>query len=178
MSDLPPLEEFRAYLTVLARAQVGPRLRRRMSISDVVQNTLLEAHKGEERFRGETSAQRGAWLREILARQIANADRHHRREKRDVERERSIEKSWMRLEHCLADGQSTPSAKIIREERMQRTIESLATLPEEEQEAILLRYCGELSVDDIANELEVDRSTVARRVRRGLTTLQERLTED
>ena len=75
------LNEFRNYLTVLARAQMGGVVKRKMNVSDIVQNTLLEAHKAADDFRGTTGEQQAAWLRKILARQIILANRHFHFEK-------------------------------------------------------------------------------------------------
>ena len=49
MSDpQPALEAFRAYLSMLARARVDPRLQGKLDMSGVVQQTLLEAHRSLE----------------------------------------------------------------------------------------------------------------------------------
>jgi hypothetical protein len=37
------LEEYRAYLETLTYIQIDPRLRSEFSLSDIIQNTLLEA---------------------------------------------------------------------------------------------------------------------------------------
>ena len=77
---LPPdWERDRAYLLLLGNAQLDPRLRAKLGASDVVQETLLEAHRDAATFRGTTAAQRYAWLRQILARNLANASRDHTR---------------------------------------------------------------------------------------------------
>lgn len=175
------IEDFRDYLTVLARAQLGPRLRRKLSVSDVVQNTFLEAHRARDRFRGSTPRQQAAWLRQILAAQIAQAHRHFNFAKRDAEREvsleASLEKSWMRLDQCLAGDQTSPSQAVAREERLLRMTQALKDLPEEEQDTILLRFCAALSIDAIAAEADVSPRTVARRLRSGLTALRRALNQ-
>jgi RNA polymerase sigma factor (sigma-70 family) len=55
--------------------------------------------------------------------------------------------------------------------------EAIASLPEDEQEALLLRYCEEWTLDAIGNHLEVSRNTIARLLRRGLITLRSKLQE-
>jgi RNA polymerase sigma-70 factor (ECF subfamily) len=63
------LDRFRSYLLLLAQARLDPRLKGKLDASDVVQQTLLEAHQGLGQFRGRTAEQRAAWLRQILATQ-------------------------------------------------------------------------------------------------------------
>jgi len=92
--DDPPctLERFRSYLHLLARLQLQGRPPARLDPSDVVQQTLLEAHRQRGQFRGQTDVERAAWLRQILAHNLADAARRLHRDKRDVRRERSLEK--------------------------------------------------------------------------------------
>ena len=52
----------------------------RIDPSDLVQQTLLKAHEKRDQFRGKTDAERAAWLRAILADQIADALRRFGRQ--------------------------------------------------------------------------------------------------
>src|SRR5262249_42221775 len=70
-------ELYREYLTLLASVQLGQRLRGKVDAADVVQETFLEAHRDFAQFRGATEAELTAWLRQVLARNLANLLRHY-----------------------------------------------------------------------------------------------------
>ena len=61
------IERYRQYLVMLADRQLDSRLRGKLDASDVVQQTLLEAHQNQEQFRGTYEGELVAWLRKILA---------------------------------------------------------------------------------------------------------------
>ena len=138
------LERFRSYLLLLARVRLDPLVRAKVGASDVVQQTLLEAHRDRAQCRGQTVGEQAAWLRQILARNLAHAIRDHGRDRRDVGRERSLEAaleaSSIRLEGWLAAEQSSPSQQADRNEQLLRLAHVLAGLPEAQREAIVLHY--------------------------------------
>ena len=85
------LELYRNYLTLLARLQLGQRLRSKADSSDVVQDAFLAAHRDFADFRGTTEAELAAWLRRILATSLAGmARRYARTQRRDVRLERAL----------------------------------------------------------------------------------------
>src|SRR5579863_444265 len=86
-----PFEDFRSYLTLLARAGLGKYLQAKIDPSDVVQQTLLEAHQAAAQVRAQSAAGRAAWLRQILTRNLASLARDYGRDKRAVSREQSLE---------------------------------------------------------------------------------------
>jgi DNA-directed RNA polymerase specialized sigma24 family protein len=61
------LEAYRNYLHLLADLQLNPLAHRALDASDIVQQTLLDAHQARARFHGNDSSQLAAWLRRILA---------------------------------------------------------------------------------------------------------------
>jgi RNA polymerase sigma-70 factor (ECF subfamily) len=181
--DMPrgDLDRFRSYLLLLARVRLDPRLRGKLDASDVVQQTLLEAHQGLARFRGRDVAEQAAWLRQILARNLANAARDLGRAKRDVRRERSFEaaldESSARLEGWLAANQSSPSQQAQRHERAVHLAEALETLPEAQREAVVLRHWHGWSLTDIGRQLECTTAAVTGLLHRGLKNLRKQLHE-
>lgn len=166
----------REYLRMLARVGLDPRLRAKLDESDVVQQTLLEAHRDWDRFRGGGEGERYAWLRQILARNLSNLLRDFTREKRDVSRE-AVDSSANRLANWLAVDQTPPAAAIQREEETARIATALAALPEQQREAVILRYRHDWSVLAIAGQLRTTSDAVTGLLYRGLKALREHLRE-
>lgn len=176
------LEGYRKYLLVLARGQLAPGLQGKLDASDVVQQTMLEAYRQQGQLRGRSEGERMAWLRQILAHNLADALRRFRRAKRDVAREhsieRAIEQSSARLEAWLAAEQTSPSQRAIRRERTLRLVEALETLPEAQRQAVELHYWQGWSLAKIAGHLGRSAPAVAGLLQRGLQKLRQHLREE
>jgi RNA polymerase sigma-70 factor (ECF subfamily) len=175
------LERFRSYLLLLARRQLRGGASARNDASDLVQQTLLEAHRQGEQFRGSTDAERAAWLRQILAHNLADADRALHRDKRDVNRERSLEaalsNSSADLARFLAADQSSPSQQVNRQEEAIRLADALAQLPEAQREALVLQNWHGLTIAQIGERLDRTPVAIAGLLKRGLQRLRELLSE-
>ena len=173
------LERFRSYLLLLARARLDPMVRGKVGASDVVQQTLLEAHRDLAQFRGRTVAEQAAWLRQVLARNLANIVRDLRRDKRDVAREQplqvALDESAARLEAWLVAEQSSPSQQAEQHERAIRLAEALAMLPEKQREAIVLRHWQDCSLAETGERLGCTTAAVTGLLHRGLRTLRKQL---
>jgi RNA polymerase sigma-70 factor (ECF subfamily) len=170
------LEQFRSYLLLLARLQLDPRPRNRIDPSDIVQQTLLEAHAHLDQFHGDDSAL-AAWLRQALANNLRDAWRARHRERRDVRREQSleaaVEQASVRLEGMLADPQSSPSQRAVRNEELQRLADALLQLPEPQREAIVLHHLQGCTLAETARHLGRTDAAVAGLLHRGLKKLRE-----
>jgi RNA polymerase sigma-70 factor (ECF subfamily) len=175
------LERYRAYLRLLARLQLDRRLQGKLDASDVVQQTLLQAYRALDQFHGSTEPELMSWLRQILARTLSHLHRDHKRARRDLARERSLEgnltASSARLENWLAAQQSTPSQKAVRGEELLRLAEALHTLPEAQREALVLHFWQGQSLAEVATHLGRTTAAVAGLLHRGLVQLRSRLQE-
>ena len=171
------LEQFRAYLRLLARLNLHPSLRSKLDPSDVVQQTLLQAHQALRDYAGRTDAELAGWLRQALARNLAHALRDFRRERRDVTRERSLEAaldaSSRNLELWLAaDSQTSPSAQAQFNEQALQLAEALEKLPPAQREALILQHWQGWTLAEIGRHMHRSPAAVAGLVKRGLRQLR------
>src|SRR5271170_4179196 len=72
------LERFAPWLRLMARLQTGAVGQGKFDPSDIAQQTLLEAGRGLPGFLGNTEPELLAWLRQILAHQLAHEVRRYR----------------------------------------------------------------------------------------------------
>jgi RNA polymerase sigma-70 factor, ECF subfamily len=179
--NLCPLEWYRDYLRLLARSQLGPRLQAKLDPSDIVQQTILQAHESIGQFRGTTEAEKLAWLRTILANVFAAALRRFGTKARSVGRERSLagdlELSASRLEGLLAD-QTSPSQRAVRCEELLRLAAALAGLPDDQRQVVELHHLRCLPVAEVAERMGRTKPAVVGLLFRGLKKLRELLREN
>jgi RNA polymerase sigma-70 factor (ECF subfamily) len=176
------LEQFRAYLRLLARLNLHPALQGKLDPSDVVQQTLLQAHQSLHNFKGRSDAEVAGWLRQALARNLSHAVRDFGRARRDVARERSldaaIDASSAHLEQWLADSdQTSPSEQAVFHEQVLKLAEALEKLPEAQREALMLHHWQGWSLAEIAEQMQRTPAAVAGLLKRGLQQLRSLLRE-
>jgi RNA polymerase sigma-70 factor (ECF subfamily) len=180
VADLQPtgadLDGYRNYLRFLARAHLDERVQARVDASDIVQETLLEAHRSLPEFRGEREAELAGWLRRILARRIAHAVRDHTRQRRDVRLERSLEASLnassARLEQFLVSESPSPSEGAAANERVRQLAEAMESLTAEQREAIIEHYFHGRTVAQVAEAMNRSEAAVGGLLHRGMQALK------
>jgi RNA polymerase sigma-70 factor (ECF subfamily) len=169
MPDLP-LERFRAYLLVLAGAQLPAPLRAVADAAGVVEETLREARRHAGEFRGTTGGAWAAWLRGLLARQLAQAAAGWNRAAAQPPEEEALAASAARLEAWLAAG-------ARRTDDLLALTAAVAGLPADQREAVELRYLRGLPLKEVAARVRRPPAAVAGLLHRGLTRLHALLTE-
>jgi RNA polymerase sigma-70 factor (ECF subfamily) len=173
------LERYRNYLLVLARFHHSPRLRGKLDPSDIVQSALLHAHAHQDQFRGDNGAEFLAWLRAILANELAEAVRRFSRQRRDVKLEQSLHQavddaanrvaSWL-----VAEG-SSPSHQAVRREELLAMADALAELPSDQRRAVEVHHLQGFSLAETAAQLGRSREAAAGLLYRGVRSLRARL---
>jgi RNA polymerase sigma-70 factor (ECF subfamily) len=170
------LERYRSYLDLLARQQVDQWLQAKLDISAIVQETLLEAHQAMKSVQHRSETEKAAWLRRILANNLADQLRKLATAKRDVRRERSLERaleqSSLRVGSLLAAEQSSPSQQVQRHEDALRLADALAKLPDAQREALVLQHWHGWTLAQIAQHMGRSHAVVAGLIKWGLRQLR------
>jgi len=173
---------YRSYLRLLAATGLDQRLRAKLDPSDIVQQTLMQAHRATESFRGNSEGERVAWLKQILTRNLLHAVRDFHREKRDITRELSLQDSlhasWARVEYALADKEVSPSDRLRKDEERLQMCDAVADLPESQRLAVELHHFLGWTISQIAEEMNRSPTAVAGLLKRGLRTLRSNVKRD
>jgi RNA polymerase sigma-70 factor (ECF subfamily) len=173
------LEQFRAYLGCLVHMRLDPRLRGKFGVSDVIQQTLIEAYQALAQVRQLDAEGQKRWLRTALAHNLLEEVAKFRTQARDVGRERplqqAVEESSCRLQDWLTCEETSPSQKVERQEYEHRVAEALARLPEPQREAVVLQHWHGWTLAQIAKHLGRTPGAVAGLIHRGLEKLGQSL---
>jgi RNA polymerase sigma-70 factor (ECF subfamily) len=152
------LEAYRNYLRLLARTGIDTSLQGKADPSDLVQETLLKAHQHFDQFRGRSESELIAWLRQILANNLADlARRYYETGARQVGREQSLEQALLAssaaMGRLLAGEGGSPSASAERREMAVVLADALAELGDDHREVLVLRSLQERDWDEVARRL-------------------------
>jgi RNA polymerase sigma-70 factor (ECF subfamily) len=146
------LEDCRWYLLAIAERQLEPELRAKGGASDLVQETFLEAQRDFAQFRGASSDELRAWLRQVLNHNLGAFSRRFRTtSKRTVAREVGLRRGGDSggLDDEPAGSILTPSGVAIEHERAMALRRALERLPDEYRQVVVLRFEEERSFQEI-----------------------------
>src|SRR5262245_15510060 len=152
------LDRYRNYLTLLARLQISRRLQSKVDPADLVQDTFLKAHRHFAQFRGSSEGELTAWLRQILALNLANLVRSfYGTQSRDIRLEQALvddlDQSSRAWDLGLMAPQSSPSQRAARREEAVLLADALGRLPPDYSEVIVLRHLEGLTFPEVARRM-------------------------
>ena len=148
---------------MVVRTGLGPRLRERVEMSDVVQEVLVEVVRQFPQFTGQNEAALVGWLRRLVGQKLADLGRYHSRAKRagrrrpcrltarlrsSGRRSRSGRGERPDRRHARAS-QTSPSQAASRREQIVLLADALAALPEAEADVVWLYAAESLSFEAI-----------------------------
>jgi RNA polymerase sigma-70 factor (ECF subfamily) len=179
-------EQNRDALQRMVAFRIDPRLRGRVSASDVVQGAYLEAAKRLAHFGERAELSPALWLRWVVSQHLIDLHRRQLARKRGgTEAVLSLDRgaSWAAassaaLAELLAAREASPSAILGGEERCAQLARALAALAPLDREILALRHFEELGNDEVAALLGLERSAASKRYVRALGRLRTALAGD
>lgn len=156
---------------------LDPMVARRISESDLVQETWLAAVRKLSKQSIEPGIALFPWLREIAFERVIDAHRMHRgTAKRNVYREQHLianDASISLLLDLVPQAQSTPSQAAIRSEEADRVRDTLDHLSSKAREMIVLRFIERHDMRRCAEILGLSVEAAKSRQRRALASFAE-----
>ncbi|MDO4568997.1 MAG: sigma-70 family RNA polymerase sigma factor [Planctomycetia bacterium] len=168
-------------LTILAARNLPPILRRRFSVEDVVQETLMAACARIDFFENCPEVPVYIKLRTILFQTIADYERKNLQcQKRDAFKEQNLETNQTSAEaqwERFADSITSPLSRLAREDRHEMLRNILDSLPENDRQILTLRHFDDMSNRECAEALGIEPKAASIRYVRALQRLKEKLIE-
>jgi RNA polymerase sigma-70 factor (ECF subfamily) len=172
---------YRARLRRMVEVRLDPRLKGRVSPSDVLQEAYIDAVKRLRHFFDKPDESFFGWLRLVVGQRIADVHREHLgAAKRDAAQEVSIFRgvpaaSSTCLAGLLVGDVSSPSQAAQRAETLAAVEAALNALDPIDREVLALRHFEELSNNEVADALGIQRAAASKRYVRALARLRESL---
>jgi RNA polymerase sigma-70 factor (ECF subfamily) len=186
--DAEALSSLLAELTpVLVRRieqRLDPAQRQRFEPLDIVQDALLEATQRFPEWCAQDSYPFQVWLRLLAAQALARAlRRHHGAQMRSAAREQAFEADVgsgassfaARSARQLMASQTSPTQAARRSELRERVLAALEELDELDREVLAMRTFEQLTNDEVASELGLDKSASSKRFTRALQRIRPAL---
>jgi RNA polymerase sigma-70 factor (ECF subfamily) len=175
-------ELFDRYQEKLARMialRMDGRILGKVDREDVLQEAFLEAARRIQDYLDQPLVPLFVWLRQITCQVLINIQRRYLGAKmRDVKLEVPLDRaasagaSSALLVAQLADSLTTPSQFAVRAETASQLRAALENLDQADREVLLLRHLEELSNNEVAQVLGIDKYAASKRYLRALQRLR------
>ena len=174
------MDRHRNSLRQLVRMRLDQQIQRRVDVSDVVQDVLVEANRRLQKFLDNPVMPFHLWLRQIARDRIIDAHRRHRvSSRRSVDREQRLsvpqgyDQSSMNIASMLGDDRLTPAAAALQKEIAMRIEQAITKLDEKDSEIVIMRHYELLTNQEIAQALDLSEPAASMRYLRAVRRLKD-----
>jgi len=179
------MDRHRQSLRQLVRMRLDQKIQRRVDVSDVVQDVLVEANRRLQTYLVSPVMPFHLWLRQIAKDRIIDAHRRHRASaRRSVDREQAVvaprgyDQSSIQLLGMLGDQRLTPAAAALQSEMARKVEQAITKLDERDCEIIVMRHYEHLTNQEIAQALDLTEPAASMRYLRAVRRLKGVLQDD
>jgi RNA polymerase sigma-70 factor (ECF subfamily) len=174
------LDRHRDSLRHLIRMRLDRQIQRRVDVSDVVQDVLVEASRRLGDYLANPQMPFHLWVRHIARDRIIDAHRRHRGSaKRSVDREQAMavpggmDQSSIILVRELMDQARSPASQVMDQELAGLVESAITELDEMDAEVIIMRHYEQLTNQEIAQALGLSEPAASMRYLRAVKRLRE-----
>ncbi|HUT87904.1 MAG TPA: sigma-70 family RNA polymerase sigma factor [Thermoguttaceae bacterium] len=173
---------YRQKLLRMIALRLDNRILGKVDSEDVLQDAFVEAARRIQDYLDRPSVPFFVWLRQITSQVLIDTHRRYLGAKmRDVKLEVTLYRagsagaSSALLVAQLADSLTTPSQFAVREEMISELRTALERLEEIDREVLVLRHLEELSNNEVAEILGIDKYAASKRYLRALERLRSEM---
>ena len=158
------------YLMHIVRGEQSPRFQSKFGASDIVQQSMFEAHQSFQKFNGCSEVELRSWMKKIVLNNLIDSTRTFcNTASRDVTREVPIEA----LSKPLVNTSHSPSWLMKRRESDENLLLALHSLPDQQRIVIEARHRHGHSYRQIAADIGITETTARKLWSRGIQNLKE-----
>jgi len=172
------LEFYQPYLRLVAQSMVRKYVHLQIDVSDVVQETNLNACRALQQFQGSDEPELVGWLRRILTNHVLNQLKKQQRPGRRAESlDTLLERASHEAHQALAAPGSSPSAGASRREQAVLTANALESLPPDYQQILMMHYLEKVPHKEIGELMGRSEKASRMLLMRAAKALEKRLRE-
>lgn len=156
-------------------------VRPELDVEDILQMTFIEVFRSFSDFQARDTDAFFAWLRAVANARAADVIRRARRKKRGGDWKRreghvpGSQESYLRLIDLVSGQERSPSRMAAANEAIAALQVALASLPEDQGEAIRLRYLENLNTEKVEEKMGLSNGAVRGLLHRGKKSLRKLL---
>ncbi|WP_406699045.1 sigma-70 family RNA polymerase sigma factor [Singulisphaera sp. Ch08] len=172
------LEAFRPYLVRIATNELAPDLRPKGDVSDLVQETFLEAARDFGNFTGRTGSEWQSWLRQIFINNLRLLVRTYRKTiKRNVSVEVSLDqvKAAGIHDRSLVLSGSSPSSVMMKKELGEELQEALTQLSERDRQLLSMRFREQCTFEEMGRRMGYSPVAARKALRKAVARVREQV---
>lgn len=167
-------ERLREFLNRIAGGKLSDDLGAKLGASDIVQQSMLEACRDFDSFRGSSELEFRTWVKRLVQHNLIDAARGYRgTQSRDTSREIPLGEPGNLRE--LDGNQKTASSIVRRRETDEQLLRALAELPDDRRRIIELRHREGLPYAKIAVKMGMTEVAARKLWSRTIETLREHM---
>lgn len=176
------LERYMSRILKIVRMRLGPKLRSKMESMDVVQEVMIRAINGFEKFDAKNEAAFLHWISKLVQNEIRDLADYHGAAKRDLKKEMQKKPDFSTESSVLskipANSEYRPSFQIRLKEEVLELEVALDQLPENQRDIIVMRQYEGMSFKEIGEELGSSEDAARMQYARAMDKLTDLLTHD